>query len=380
VRIAPRTFDLLLAGGVLVASAVELALSDAVTGSRAVAIAIAAVMSALLVVRRRHPLPAALALLALGIAQSALVVDMSDLVASFFPLLILAYSGGAFADGNTARASLAVLLLAVLGVGLVDSSPVGDIFFPSVIVVLCWLGGRNVRTRTRLAAELHEAAARLAEQREAEAREAVADERRRIAREMHDVVAHGISIMVVQAAGARQILRSDAGRAEQAAGRIARAGRDALLEMQLLVGALEAVAGDGPAASLDALPALVERARDTGLAVTLAVTGTPRPVPQGAELAAYRVVQEALTNVIKHAAEAPAEVAVDWDDAALTLAVRDRGGTSAELAGAGQGLIGMGERVRLYGGELSAGPRAGGGFEVVARIPLAASVPEPVAP
>jgi signal transduction histidine kinase len=293
-------------------------------------------------------------------------------VAIFFPLLMLAYAGGAYAEPREARTTLAVLLAAVAIVGVIDSTGIENVFFPSMVVLLCWLVGRNVRTRTRLAAELHEGAARVAEQRESEARQAVAEERRRIAREMHDVVAHGISIMVVQAAGARQILPLDPGRAEEAAGRIGRAGRDALAEMELLVGALEAVPDSGPSPSLDALPALVERARHAGLAVSLQVLGEPRGLPQGAELAAYRVVQEALTNVIKHAAAAPTDVLVDWGEEALELQVVNRGGrvTAPRLEGAGHGLVGMGERVRLCGGDLRAGPRDGGGFEVVARIPV----------
>jgi signal transduction histidine kinase len=255
-------------------------------------------------------------------------------------------------------------------IGIIDAASFEDIFFPATIMVLCWLIGRNVRTRTRLAAELHEGAARLAEQREAAAREAVADERRRIAREMHDVVAHHISIMVIQAAGARQILRIDAGRAEEAAARIGRAGRDALTEMQLVVGALESQPAGGP--SLAALEALRERARLAGLDVALRVAGAPRPLAPDAELAAYRVVQEALTNAIKHAGCAATEVVLEWGEHALELRVADRGagGRAAALEGGGHGLAGMRERLRECGGELHAGRRSGGGFEVVARIPV----------
>jgi signal transduction histidine kinase len=371
-RVSTRALDAALAAVVLVASVAEMLLSSAITGPRWAAALIAAAMSALLLVRRRRPVGAAVALLALGVLESALVADLDDLVASFFPLLVLAYGGGAYAEPRAARAALTLLLTAVVAVGAIDDAGLSNVAFPAVIVTLCWLGGRNVRTRTRLAAELHEAAARLTEQREAEAREAVAEERRRIAREMHDVVAHGISVMVVQAAGARQILPRDPARAEEAAARIARAGRDALAEMELLVGALETLPECGPAPALDALPALLERARHAGLTVTLRVEGTPRALPQGAEQAAYRVVQEGLTNAIKHAAGAPCDVVVGWGERALELRVSDRGrgGAAPRLEGAGHGLLGMGERVRLYGGELQAGPRTGGGFEVVARIPL----------
>jgi signal transduction histidine kinase len=221
----------------------------------------------------------------------------------------------------------------------------------------------------RLAAELHESAALAAEQRERDARHAVAEERRRIAREMHDVVAHSISLMVVQAGGARRILARDRERAVQAAQRIRQAGADALAELDTLLGVLdESFAGP----TLDGLPALVEQAEHAGLPVELAIEGTPRPLPAGAELAAYRVVQEALTNAIKHAGGATTRVRVSWSDAALELHVGDRGdgGPAPRLAGAGHGLFGMRERVRPYGGEVRAGPRVGGGFEVLARIPF----------
>ena len=371
-RFSPRAVDAAIAAAVIVVSVAEALLTNALAGPRWAGALLAAAMGALVYLRRTDTLAAALALPVLAAINSAFVIDVDDQVAIFFPLLMLAYAGGAHAEPREARTTLAVLLAAVALVGVIDSTGLENVFFPSMVVLLCWLVGRNVRTRTRLAAELHEGAARVAEQRESEARQAVAEERRRIAREMHDVVAHSISIMVVQAAGARQILPLDAGRAEEAAGRIGRAGRDALAEMQLLVGALESVRPGAPATSLDALPALVERARHAGLEVALSVRGVPRALPQGAELAAYRVVQEALTNAIKHAGGAPTEVALDWGEQALELHVADRGagGGAHRLEGGGHGLVGMAERVRSLGGELHAGPRDGGGFEVRARIPV----------
>jgi signal transduction histidine kinase len=237
-----------------------------------------------------------------------------------------------------------------------------------------------VRLRTRHAAELHEAAALAADQREREARQAVADERRRIAREMHDVVAHSISIMVVQAGGARRILAADPDRAERAAGRIRHAGSEALAEMDILLGVLESAPERERATTLDALDDLVARTREAGLPVTLRARGTRRPLPAGAEQAVYRVVQEALTNAIKHAGGATTRVELTWGEDALELRVSDDGdgGAGPELAGGGHGLVGMRERIRLHGGELEAGPRPGGGFEVVARLPVereTASVP-----
>jgi signal transduction histidine kinase len=261
----------------------------------------------------------------------------------------------------------------VLAVGVIDDDA-ANAPFPMAVVALAWLGGRNVQARTRLAAELHEAAATLREAQEEEARDAVADERRRIAREMHDIVAHSISIMVVQASGARSILPVAPDRAEAAARRIRETGASALAEMHTLLGVLDGTAREP---SLAALPDLVERARHAGLPVTLAVVGAPRPLPPGAELAAYRVVQEALTNAIKHAGGAPTGVQLVWNDAALELRIADRGagGLEPELGGGGHGLVGMRERVRPYGGDVAAGRRADGGYEVVARIPIGAEVP-----
>jgi signal transduction histidine kinase len=197
---------------------------------------------------------------------------------------------------------------------------------------------------------------------------------------MHDVVAHSISVMVVQAGGARRILASDPERAEEAAARIRIAGTDALGEMDILLGVLETAPDGASPPTLDGLAELVERTRAAGLPVTLAVSGERRPLSPGAELAVYRVVQEALTNAIKHAGGATTSVRLDWTDDELAVHVADRGdgGPSPQLAGAGHGLIGMRERLRVYGGEVASGPGAGGGWEVAARLPLeraTASVP-----
>jgi signal transduction histidine kinase len=374
VRVSTRAADAALVAAVIAAGVVETLFAADVEEPRWRSALAAVVAGLLLLERRRRPVALTAGLGAIAIANSALFADIDELLATFFPALIAAYGAGAYAEPRGARVALAVLLAWMAAIAAIDAASFDSIFFPSAIITLCWLVGRDVRTRTRLAAELHEGGARLAEQREAEARAAVAEERRRIAREMHDVVAHSISIMVIQAAGARHILPLDPGRAEEAAARIGRAGRDALAEMQLLVGALETLPDDGPAPSLDALPLLLDRARHAGLEVTLRVHGTPRELPPGAELAAYRVVQEALTNAIKHAACAATEVAVDWREETLELRIADRGDGARDprLAGGGHGLVGMGERVRFHGGELRAGPRPGGGFEVVARIPVAA--------
>jgi signal transduction histidine kinase len=190
---------------------------------------------------------------------------------------------------------------------------------------------------------------------------------------MHDVVAHSVSVMVVQAGGARRILDRDPARAVEAAAHIEQTGRAALVEMRRLLGVLHAgeEAERAPAPGMRELGALVERSRAAGLPVSLTVDGEPRPLPAGLDLAAYRVLQEGLTNAIKYAHAAPTDVHVRWMPATLELTVADRGPGFGQATG-GHGLVGMRERVRLYGGELWTGRRDGGGFEIRARIPLVA--------
>jgi signal transduction histidine kinase len=192
---------------------------------------------------------------------------------------------------------------------------------------------------------------------------------------MHDVVAHSVSTMVIQAGGARRILASDPQRAIDAAALIERTGRDALGEMRHLLGVLHAGEGSAeraPQPTLGDLEALVERSRAAGLPVELTVEGERRELPAGLDLAAYRVIQEALTNAFKHGGGAPAEVSVHYgeEDLVLTIGDRGRGSAPARVEGSGHGLVGMRERVRVFGGELHTGRREGGGFEVRAQLPL----------
>jgi signal transduction histidine kinase len=380
-RLSPRTLDIALTAAVLIAAVTEALTLKSLDGPRwAITLAVAA-MSLLLLWRRTHPVAVTVALVAIALPTTLWIGDATELVATFIPLLMIAYGGGRYASARDGGIVLAILLVAVPAVSLTsENATAGDIYFPGILIVLCWFAGRTVSLRLRHAAELHEAAALAAEGREREAQQAVADERRRIAREMHDVVAHSISIMVVQAGGARRILASDPDRAAQAAARIRHAGSDALAEMDVLLGVLDTPRETATPPTLDGLGELVERTRAAGLPVSLEVDGTRHPLPAGAELAVYRVVQEALTNAIKHAGGATTTVTLTWSDDALALCIADDGdgGASPELAGAGHGLIGMRERLRVHGGELAAGPRPGGGFQITARLPLErarASVP-----
>jgi signal transduction histidine kinase len=329
-----------------------------------------------LAVRRRAPLGALLAIVTFGGLTNHLLTSFVDGFTPFVAYLAASYGAGAFADGRRALAGLAV---GVAGVSVIAaSSPsFADFFFPFTFMAGAWLAGRTVRNRSRLAAELHEAAVLAEEAHEAEAARAVAEERRRIAREMHDVVAHSMSVMVVQAGGARRILRQDPARADAAGEQIERTGREALAEMRRMLGFLRAGEDDStePQPGLERLDALVARTRDAGLPVTVRVVGEPRRLSSGLDLTAYRIVQEGLTNALKHAGGAPTEVDVRWGAQRLELEIRDDGRGRPPTPqpngnGGGHGLVGMQERVRLYGGELHAGRSENGGFAVLARLPL----------
>ncbi len=330
--------------------------------------------------RRVRPLAAVAIVIASVVSESALLTDATRYFVPFVGVMLFAYGGGAYVDGRAAYAALAIMVSGVLAVTMLSPSDVtGDYVFPTAFAAISWLAGRAVRTRTRLTEELHEAAIREREARELDAHRAAADERRRIAREMHDVVAHSVSVMVVQAGGARRILERDPERAVAAAAQIERTGREALAEMRRLLGVLhrddDQHGARAPQPTMAGLEALVERAREAGLPVELQVHGERRSLPAGLDLAAFRVVQEGLTNALKYAGQAPTEVRVRWRERELELEILDRGpGPARDRLGAagGHGLVGMQERVKLYGGELEAGRRRGGGFRIHAKLPLVA--------
>jgi signal transduction histidine kinase len=366
----PNRVDWLLTALALTTGIVQLAVDGPTRGSAALnAIAIVA-LSLPLAWWRVAPLPATACLFVVAVLGEW-QTSAADQPSIWFALLGLSWGLGAHEEGRRSVAGIAVLVCGIVVTTAIGGPlTVGDVLFPCVLAVGFCLAGRTARGRARLAAELHEAAARARERRAAAAEHAVAEERRRIAREMHDVVAHSVSVMVVQAGGARRILEREPARAQQAARLIADTGREAIVELQHLLGVLQAE--HGPAPTLDELDGLVERARAAGLPVALAIEGEPRSLPAGVELAAYRVVQEAITNAIKYAGGAPTDVCVRYGADEVQLQVRDRGhgGAASPVGGGGHGLVGMQERVRVFGGELRTGRRADGGFEVLARIPL----------
>ena len=272
----------------------------------------------------------------------------------------------------------------VLGVA-VDLQPakvavLATYLLSEIFVGAAWLAGWTLRRRRARWAELQARTERLEREREEEARRAVTEERLRIARELHDVIAHSMSVIAVQSAVGNHVIDAQPAEARQALAAIEATSRSALTEMRRLLGVLrqegEPRGSLTPAPGLADLSSLVSQVRDAGLQVWINVEGQRGSVPPGVDLSAYRVIQEALTNVIKHAAPAPATVTVSYAPAAVTVEVADVGparpGHGVPASGNGHGLIGMRERVAVFGGDLEAGPRPEGGFLVRARFPLEA--------
>ncbi|MEU6817426.1 sensor histidine kinase [Streptomyces sp. NPDC046860] len=356
-------------------------------GSFAAAWAVSVALCVILALRRRLPDLMLLAVLATGLAQ--LVLDVGPLVADFAMLVIIytvAATGARWASRLSLLTSLVAATLAQLRWPNEQVSGLGQValaVFQTVPFALAWVLGDSMRTRRAYFAQLEERAARLEKEREAQAKVAVAAERARIARELHDVVAHNVSVMVVQADGAAYVLDAAPDQARQALETISSTGRQALAEMRRLLGVLRTgehqEGGEYvPQPDVQQIDELIEQCRDAGLPVDFKIEGTPRPLPSGVELTAYRIVQEALTNTRKHGGpEAGASVRLVYFDDGLGLLVEDDGkGAPHELYeeggadGQGHGLIGMRERVGMVGGTLDAGPRPGGGFRISALLPL----------
>ena len=377
--LGPIGRDRLFAAAMFVAAEIEVAVVGGDAPAPLLALA-AAGYSVPLAWRRLHPLAVVFVMAGSVAFESAVLTDATRYFIPFLAVMVFAYGGGAYIDGRRAYLALAAMLAAITTVTtLAETQVVGDYIFPTAFGAISWLAGRAVRTRTQLTEELHEAAQREEDAHAQEAERAAAEERRRLAREMHDVVAHSVSVMVVQAGGARRILERDPARAVAAAEQIERTGREALAEMRRLLGVLHQDEDEhdarAPQPSMSGVGALVERDREAGLPVELHEEGARRSLPAGPDLAAFRVVQEGLTNALKYSGGSATEVHVRWRDRELELEVADRGpGPVRERVGGdgGHGLVGMRERVRLYGGELDAGRRRGGGFRVRAKLPLVA--------
>ena len=328
--------------------------------------------------RRRAPLVMLfIAVAVLGIQANFFDPPNQPPLSTFIILLVVFYSAAAYGDGRRAVIGAAVAFMMEIVIidiprFLAGENP-GDIIPAWVIYVIFWFVGRTIRQRQLQAVELEDRATRLEIEREEHARAAVAEERSRISRELHDVVAHSVSVIVVQAQAAQRLLEGEQREARQALGSIETTGRQALTEMRRLLGILRRTEAElvlAPQPSLSQLDALIEQLRASGLPVELRIEGEAKPLPPGVDLSAYRIVQEALTNSLKHAGPSHAQVVIHYRANELALEITDDGTGNGEGGGAGQGLIGMRERVTLYGGVFQSGRRESGGYSVRARLPL----------
>jgi len=357
------------------------------TSSEAIIVPVLLLLGLVIALRRRMPEKMLVLAIVVGLAQ--LVLNVAPAPVNFAFLVItytVAATGARWASRLALGTGLCAAPLAQTRWPEQDSSVLGNIalmIFMAVPFALAWVLGDSIRTRRAYYEQLEERATRLEKEREAQSKVAVAAERARIARELHDVVAHNVSVMVVQADGAAYVLDSAPDQAKKALETISSTGRQALAEMRRLLGVLRTgehqEGGEYvPQPDVEQIDDLVQQCRSSGLPVDFKVEGTPRPLPSGVELTAYRIVQEALTNTRKHGGpNAGASVRLVYFDDGLGLLVEDDGkGAPHELYedggadGSGHGLIGMRERVGMVGGTLDAGPRPGGGFRISALLPL----------
>jgi len=325
--------------------------------------------------RRRAPLSVLAIVMGSTVVGFYALYDLASQVHPdpFLPFLLAIYSVAAHADRRRATIGGVLAAAAILAIDapamLAGAIPPNDVY-GWFLYALAWILGRMLRRRQELAAALQDRAARLERDQEAKARSAVVDERARIARELHDVIAHSLSVIVVQAAAERRVLGQEHATTKEVLGSIEHTGRQALVELRRLLGVIRKT-NDRPALqpqpTLAHLDELLEQVRDAGLAVQLQTKGEPVPLPPGVDLSAYRIVQEALTNVLKHAHASHAEVLVGYHPGELELEISDDGHGPTDGPG-GHGLVGMRERVALYGGTLQAGQRDGGGYRLHARL------------
>jgi signal transduction histidine kinase len=374
----PSSRDLGVALAAVVALQLDVWLLEQTEAPRTTTAGAAAALGLLLLLRPRSPLLLAGATCVLLVTQAVAGARLTSMLTSAIVAMLITAAVALDLPRRPALGAGAALLLATWADLLLQAgeehSVASDLVFTGVVVVgLPWVAGQSLRRYRERVHELEELTRELAHEREERARLAVLDERNRIAREMHDVVAHSVSLMVVQAGGARRMLDTDREASREALLAVEDVGRAALAELRRVLGLLRGT--DEPLAlrpqpGTAQLASLVAGTRGAGLEVDLAVEGEPRPVQAGVDLAVYRVVQEALTNAVKHAQARHASVRLDWQPDALHVDVVDDGRGPLVPAQGGHGLVGMRERLAAYGGALEAGPRTGGGFAVRARIPL----------
>src|SRR5688500_10269981 len=341
-----------------------------------IAIPTVAVLVLPLFARRRFPFAAPAAYWLLGMA-----ISFGDgLLLAFIGSLGVVGLASAFLLGNLRNPLKAGVGLIIVLAGIVivvynlpGPRTVGDFVFIPLRFVVAWVAGYALRERAEQAEAAEERAAHAEREREAAKRVAVAEERARIARELHDIVAHAVSVMVLQVGAVRHKLPDALAEDRDALRGVERAGRTALTEMRRLLAAMRREGDEAellPQPGLDELDSLLDEIGRAGLPVELHVDGEPFPLPRGIALSAYRIVQEGLTNTLKHARATDVDVTVRYRPDELEIEVRDNGEGSATSDGLGHGLVGVRERVKIYGGEMTAGAANEGGFVLSTRLPL----------
>jgi signal transduction histidine kinase len=374
--------DWLIACGLIAFGFVEVWLLHTYRGPRGLTSAMVLVRGVPLLWRSRRPttvLAIEMAAAAVKLTYDSAPVNHSS-VSEVLPGLFALYGAGAYATGRAFAASAAVTVAGSLLAAYEDAGPhvqsfIGSLAFFGGIYAGTWLAGAVVGRHRDRTSDAERRAGRAEAERERRAHEAVSEERARIARELHDVVAHAISVIVLQAKGARRMLEVDPAETRTALDTIVESGEQALGEMRRLLGMLRRSDEElalSPLPSLRHLDSLVDQVSRAGLPVELHVEGEPAEVPAGVDLSAFRIVQEALTNALKHAGPAHACVTVRYAGDQLGLEITDdgRGPDATRSDGGGHGLVGMRERAALFGGHVESAARPDGGFAVRATLPL----------
>jgi signal transduction histidine kinase len=370
-RWTPMTSDAVLAVLLTLLAQVELLLADVVEGPRAFQSLSFMAMTAAVAWRRSFPFGAAV-VAAAGLAVQTVAGD-AEVVGGFLALAVVTYSVASYAPLVPASVGGVLILAAVFLYPFLDDVNFADEVGNGAIFIGTWGLGRLIRAR-QLRALHAQVQLEIAErEHEDRLRTILTEERTRIARELHDIVAHGVSLMVLQSGAARQTIDRDATKAKELLTTAEGQGRQALVEMQRMLGILrspDTVKTEAPH-TIASIDQLIDGLRAAGLAVDYRVDGERRPLGPGLEMSAYRIVQEATTNILKHAEANRVDIGIHYGNDQLTLTLRDdgRAGTQAGI-GSGHGLIGMKERAALFGGSLTAGPVAGGGWSVTAHLPI----------
>jgi len=367
-----RQGDLALALVLATFGVVELWLVD--VGPKPIAVPATLVAGLALYWRRVAPLAVAVAVFGAVAGESLLGVSLDRPDSPLLVALAAAYAVAAYRDLRIALAGMAIALAGIwIGVAGQSTNNHSDFAFTAVVVSAGWLVGRGMHGRVTQATALVERAQRLEQEAEADRAAAITEERRRIARDLHDVIAHSVSVMVVQAGAAEDVFERDPAAVLEPIRAVQETGRGALVEISRLLGLLRddgAELGLTPQPRLEDLPELVAQTEAAGLPVELSIEGTPRALPLGVDLSVYRIAQEALTNVRKHSAGSEARVLLRYSDDAVEVTVENDGVAVTNGHAGGHGLIGMRERVAVFGGTLDAGPLRDGGFRVIARLPV----------